>query len=321
MRYDPADYLYASARVRALEARLAGRDKLNQLLEISSVDEILNALAENGFEKEAGADKAPDRALQKAFLAVSEAMPHKGAIRFLQYPYDCHNLKAVEKSRIKRVDPAEMLIDLGSVPLKVLQTGEENELSALLPPHMAKALPRVREAFAKTGNPQEIDFILDRALYEDMAEAATVPFAQKWLTAKADLTNLLLCLRLVRMNSGELGRSTLRHAYLTVGSLDETFLLQCYDSGEGAFAALLSSTPYETVFAKEAALYLLEKKADDYLIELVKAGGSVVFGAEVPLAYLLATEALCKNIRILLAGKKAGLAADTIKERMRVCYV
>ena len=56
-------------------------------------------------------------------------------------------------------------------------------------------------------------------------------------------------------------------------------------------------------------------------MHLVREAKGVIFGVEVPLAYLLATEAQCKNIRILLAGKQAGLEPDAIRERMRDCYV
>ena len=47
----------------------------------------------------------------------------------------------------------------------------------------------------------------------------------------------------------------------------------------------------------------------------------ITFGAEVPIAYLLALETQSKNLRILLAGKRAGQDRDTIQAKLRACYV
>ena len=155
MRYDPLDYLYTSARIRAMESRLVGREKLNQLLAAPTVRDVERAL------KEWGATEEQEYGLKSAFAAVSESLPDKGLLRFLQYPYDCHNVKTLEKCRIKGVDPKELLIDLGSVSTECLLTVSEKELFSLLPTHLAKGVEEARAAFAKTGNPQEIDFTLE----------------------------------------------------------------------------------------------------------------------------------------------------------------
>ena len=64
-----------------------------------------------------------------------------------------------------------------------------------------------------------------------------------------------------------------------------------------------------------------EKRADDHLMTLIRRARYVTFGAEVPIAYLLAAERQSKNLRILLVGKAAGLDAQAIQTRMRDSYV
>ena len=54
---------------------------------------------------------------------------------------------------------------------------------------------------------------------------------------------------------------------------------------------------------------------------LIRRARYVTFGAEVPIAYLLAAERQSKNLRMLLAGKEAGLDAQRIQARMRESYV
>ncbi|MBQ8357821.1 MAG: V-type ATPase subunit [Clostridia bacterium] len=322
MRYDPSDYLYASARIRAMENRLLGREKLQQLLSLDTMDEVLSALADNGYDGEGGILDICQRHLEETFRTVADFLPDPTLIRFLQYPYDCHNLKVLEKCRVKGTDPAELLIDLGSIPAKDLLTVSENELADLLPPHMAAGLREARDAFDKTGNPREIDFVLDRAAYADMAAAASpFPLANQWVQAKADLTNLLICLRLLRMQSGDQGQALLSRTMLPGGTLDEAFLSDCYEGGESGLVSALARTPYGQIFGNGLPLSQCEKNADDFLIELTRRARAVSFGAEVPIAYLMAAETESKNLRILLAQKTVGDRADITKERMRNSYV
>ena len=327
MRYDPAAYLYASARVRAMEGRLLGRQKLNQLQNAPTVEDFFKTLSEG--TPDGAAENAVDRLeqfaekrLREAFAAVAASVPDPTLIRFLQYPYDCHNLKVLQKCRYRGMDPAPLLIDLGSVPVKELLTVWENDDFSLLPTHMGKAVLVCRETFAKTADPQDIDCILDRAAFADMTEAAApFPLARDWVKAKLELTNLLLCLRLLRMQNRDLGRSLLQRAALTGGDFDMDFLLDCYDGGETVFFEKLTKTPYAQVIPKDAEAAEAEKAADDRLTALVRKTKSIPFGAEVPVAYLLAVEGENKNLRILLSGKKAGLPPAAIQTRMRDCHV
>ena len=68
-------------------------------------------------------------------------------------------------------------------------------------------------------------------------------------------------------------------------------------------------------------LYLIEKEADNFWLQKAKAAKYVPFGAPVLVGYMIALEYEVKNIRIILAGKDAGLSAETIKERLRETYV
>ena len=324
MRYDPSEYLYASTRVRALETRLISQQQLNRLLSLSTDKDVLNELLTKSADTKRGdsTEALLGERMQAALQVVRESVPDPALTHFLQYLYDCHNLKVLEKCRHRGLDPAGLLIDLGTVSAKTLQTVSENELFALLPDHMREAVAESRTAFAKTADPQEIDFILDRAAFADMAAAAApFPLAREWVRAKIDLSNLLFCLRLLRMQNGDLGRSILTRAALPCGTVSTGTLAECYDKGEDALVTLAQQTGYHGIFHQGVSLSEAEKLVDDRLMTLVRKARSVTFGAEVPVAYLLAAETDCKNLRILLSGKKAGLDFDTIQSRMRACYV
>ena len=61
--------------------------------------------------------------------------------------------------------------------------------------------------------------------------------------------------------------------------------------------------------------------ADNLWLDKAKSAKRVTFGAPVLVGYIAALEYEVKNLRIIIAGKDAGLPAQTIKERMRASYV
>lgn len=325
-RYAPTDYLYASARIRALEASLVGDTKLAGLVSLKTEQELIAALQAEGLLPR---ENAPDTEaallalLREGIDAVKRSVPDESLTYIVTYPYDCHNIKATLKCAYRGIDEKDLLIDAGSLSPSALKEALSGGDLAALPPHMAKAVPEAREAFAKTGDPREIDLILDRALFLDLEGAAQgLPFAERVIAARADLTNYIIALRLLR-RSPLLSEALFARAFLPAGTLGEAFFREAIAEGEEALHAQMRRTPYASVAdgAGEMSLSLLEKRADDLVMARVREAKYLPFGAEVPLAYLLALDASLKNVRILLAGKRAGSDTDTLRLRVRESYV
>lgn len=329
VRKSPTDYLYAGARIRAMENALIGRERLNSLSEIRSADELFAALGSYGLDPVLGADGKPDAeatllsALSAGFREVAEACGESGLFAFLCYPYDCNNIKAILKCRLRGVPADGMLIDAGTVPVDKLFAILDEERYGELPEKMGAAIPAALEAFAKTKNPQEIDLRLDRACFGDMAEAATLPFAREIVSRRADCTNVLICLRLLRMGATFPMRAAMLAALVPGGTLGESFFTEAFDGGESRLVDMVSMTALAPLFdiGGERTLSAVEKNADDLVMEFVKTAKFVPFGAEIPVAYLVALETSVKNLRILVSGKAAGLSADAIRGRFRNSYV
>lgn len=340
------EYMYASARIRALENRLVGRERMEVLIDARSADEVMDRLAEYGYapaEEAEGntamgaalAGEARSRAregmllaiLREAYREVEAAVPDPAVFRYFRYPYDCNNLKAAIKCHIRGISAEDMLFDFGTVPADEVEEAVREGKTEVFPPAMAAAALRAREAYDKSGDPRMIDAILDRACYEDMLRDALESGDSTligWVRAKIDLTNLMLCLRILRMGQGSVGASFLADTLLTGGTLPEAFFTAAYEAGESGFWDALSSTPYYALTHVEGdprPLSAVEKAADDLYMELVREGARVPFGASVAGGYLIGCETAVKNIRIVLASKDAELAHEVIRERIRVSYV
>ena len=342
-KLQPTEYMYASARIRALENRLIGRERMALLIEARSSDEVMDRLAEFGLSP-AETDgevtalpvgEAQSRAregmllavLREAYQEVETSVPDPLVFRYFRYPYDCNNIKAAIKCAIRGISAEDLLFDFGTVPAdeveELLREGKYDQFPAA----MAAAISEAKEAFETTADPRRIDTILDRACYADMmadAAASGEETLLSWLKAKIDLTNILMTLRILRMNMGGVGASFLEESLLPGGTLDRAFFEKAYDAGEDDLWDALRPTAYAklaTVEGDPRPLSAVEKATDDLYVELVRKDAKTPFGAPVVGGYLVGCETAVKNIRIVLAAKDAELDPAVIRERIRVSYV
>ena len=323
------NYLFACARVSALENRLIGREKLERLIAAPGIERCLDLLAEFGVEvkyhPETGAFLREDTLLERlrrAYAEVQDGTENADFARIFRWQYDCNNIKAAIKCVKRGVDPAEMIFDFGNLEVQtILSCAEKNDFEKLEEP-FASAAREASDTFAKTGNPQWVDLILDRACYAAMlADAGKNDFARQIVGEKIDLTNLLTCLRLLRMKSGEAGRMMLRDALIEGGGLEKKFFESAYSEGEEPFWEMVSRTDYSSFangLGRAASLTEIERAADNFWIASVRQAKWLVFGEEVLLAYLATVEYEVRNLRIVLAGVEAGLSPKIIGERIRL---
>ena len=340
-KLQPTEYMYASARIRSLENRIVGRERLEALIEARTTEDAMARLSEYGItpaEEELGSaapatGEAVSRAreamllalLREAFREVEQAVPDPTLFRYLRYPYDCNNIKAAIKCGIRGISPEDMLFDFGTVPASEVEALLREGTYTAFPPAVAAAIPAAREAYDKTSDPRRIDAVLDRACYEDMSRAAAAEDTlAAWLKVKIDTTNIVTTLRILRMNTGATGASFLEDALLPGGALELSFFTKAYEEGEAYLWDALSPTDYYRLAQVEGdprPLSAVEKACDDLYMDRVREGARIPFGAPVSGGYLIGWETAIKNVRIILAAKDAGLGSAVIRERVRVSYV
>lgn len=64
---------------------------------------------------------------------------------------------------------------------------ERGDFSSL-PAHMAGSAAEAADVYARTGDPQQIDLILDRACFADMLDTAQGEYSRDLVRCKIDLT-------------------------------------------------------------------------------------------------------------------------------------
>ena len=348
MKQQPTDYMYSSARTRALENRMIGRERMAALVEAKSVTEVMARLAEYGVTpgggerglgtaavSAAGGEAESQRReamllklLREAYDEVEAMAPEAEAFRWFRYPYDVNNLKVALKCFIRGIEADGLMFDFGTVAADQVMTCVREGRYEAFSAHIAKAAAVAYETYSKTLDPQQIDIILDKACYADMLDGVTRlgdSMMIGWIQAKIDLCNFMICLRLLRMKRGDLGKIFLRSACLEGGTESVGALVDLYEQGEEALWDAFATSAYSG-FVREAqktdgSLAAVERCADNAWMERVKEAKWTPFGAAVLGGYLIGTEMAVKNVRIVLAAKEAGLSADVIRERVRDSYV
>ncbi len=327
------EYMYASTYVRALEGASGISERLSRMADAKSAAEAFAQLAEAGVSPVTDADgdvqfeATLESLVSDALVTVSESAPDPDTFAFLRYPYDCVNLKTALKCEIRAVSSDGLFYDCGTVPASDVRALAASCDFSRFPPEMARAAQDAVDAYAKTRDPQLIDTKIDRGCYLDMVAAAEktgsamlVGFVQ----TRIDMINIITFVRLCRMNA-KTASSLLGEALLAGGALAPDFFRSHFDGGEDELKNALFGTAYhqlaERMSAEELPLWKLEKLCDEQYLARLDDVRFLPFGMEVLFAYVVRREYEAKNVRILLAGKAAGMSGEQIRERMRGAYV
>lgn len=327
-------FVFESTRIRALEKNLIGEQRLERLLSAGSLEKCGALLEEFGmnvvYDPESGLidrEKTLEHRLQQAYDEVLSLTEQADFLKLWLYPYDCNNIKSIIKCRYRGVDAEDMLFDFGTIPLFDLKiAAQQGEFSSLGEPFGAAA-EEAAKTLSATANPQTVDLILDRVCYEEMlksAQSCGVGFALTLLKLKIDLTNLLSCVRRLRMSDRYVREIFPQELYLEGGRLEYGYLSELCQGGESYFWEKLQYSAYEKISYRggvDVPLWQIELAADNFFMERLRDARTVPYGAEPLLGYLLGSEYEGKNLRILLSGYSISLPQKTLRERMRNSYV
>ncbi|MFO7151970.1 MAG: V-type ATP synthase subunit C [Bacillota bacterium] len=329
------EFLFTSGRVKALENRLLGRSIIERILEAEDTEAVLRVLSETDYApefEEAGSiydfEKALENSMKRTFDLIRESLNDRRIVRFFTLKYDYQNLKVIAKSRILGSEASGSLSRLGEVPLDELVKLGKDEADAAVPEAMKTAFEAAMRIYEETRDPQQVDLLLDRALYEELVELTKGighQFLKDYLAASVDLTNIKAMVRLKYM---EADFRTLGKALLPGGTLGQDFFEKYYQEPLQSLVEALSSSRYAVVVKEGLEKWIAtgnpasyEKLSDDYLLGILKKGLYKPFGLETVVGYIGARENEIKILRVLLVGKINGISEDLIRERLRDVYV
>ena len=327
-------YAFPCSMIRANEKTLLTMQDLERLMDAGDMQQALHILTEFGYGdgKELEDPRGFEGVLAKEMHRVSELVfslaVEKAEVELFRLPQDYHNLKVLLKAEALGTDPAPLMTGGGNIPPDKLLDRIRERNFIMLDLEMQHGFADASALYAKSGDPQEINLVLDRACYaqmQRMAEVCENPFLADYCALEVDLLN---CRAFVRLR--EVGKpwNFFQKVFLPGGTLNEQLFTGNYEEPYPQFADRVAPFGFGELFSRGAVaaantgqFTLIEKLCDDRRIHFLKDAHYVTFGPEPIAAFYLAKESENKNLRMILTGKLVGTDPAVIKERLRETYV
>ena len=332
---DVMQFTQALSRIWVLETRLLDKSKIERMIDAPSAEEALKILGETEYANILGKVKRANdyeyilsNELKRVYDLMYELCPVKEVVDLMSIKYKYHNLKVLLKGKFLSKDFSNLLIDLGIEDLKALKSIIDLDNFDDLKGNTKKAVMEVIKDFEKNKDPQQIDIIIDRYMFEELKEIKknlNYKFTDKLVLAMIDWTNIRTLIRLKKQGKG---REFAAKVLISGGAIEKDTLISIINENPEGIIAKLSHTIYGDLikegiegFKETNSASLLEKLSDNYIMDLMKGAKLVTFGPDRLLSYIYAKETEIKIIRIIMVGKLNNITEEVIRERLRDSYV
>ena len=331
---DVMKFTQAVSRIWVLENRLLDKTKVERMIESTSASEVLRILNETEYANvSSNVKRAEDyeeiltAELKRIYDLVYEMSPVKEIVKIMSLKYDYHNAKVLLKAKVLGKDLSSMLIKLGNLDLQEIKRKIDSDNLKSLNGILGKGIQEAMKVFEETKDPQKIDIIIDKYMYEELVEinkSLNYKFIDNLVKAMIDSTNVRTLLRIKKQNKG---RGFAEEVIFNGGAIDSNKLILLLNESPENIMSRLQTTIYSSLIKEGLEGYiatdsasLLEKLSDNYIMQLMKDSKLVTFGPERLLSYIYAKETEIKVIRIIMVGKLNNIAEEVIRERLRDIY-
>jgi V/A-type H+-transporting ATPase subunit C len=322
-------YAYASGRIRALEMRLLGRQRLERMAEARDIDEALRLLSDTEYSmhfdeiEDIGYRGCLKNEEQRILALVDDLTLDPEVSDILRLKYDFHNLKVALREQFSGRDLGHLYMSFARYDAEMLRAALKAESVELLPEPLVEAAKDAYEALSSSGDPAEADTIVDRAmfgLFLERAKGFGAFYVQAIVQTWIDLANIRI---FMRARSLEIDSRTLPDMLIPGGFVKLTDLTETFTSPLDEVLQRFEFSPYRQIIEfggagleSQGSLIPLEREIDSYVISFLGLSRYFTFGLEVILAYALLKENEVKMLRLTLAAKERGMTAEAIKERI-----
>ena len=298
------DYLCLSAILRVRETKMLNAEKAERMANAGSFADAAKTMMDCGYpDMSAMSAKQVEDALAEyrssLFAELEDMAPSKACIDAFRVKYDYHNAKVLVKSEAMGRDAAPMMSRCGRISPEVFAAKYTEEKYSDLPETLGNAVKEAKSLLARTQDPQAMDFLLDKAYFEEMqalSKEAGSAFLSDYTAAIVDGTNKSSMLRCLNMNKN------LKFAEEVIA-----------EGGKVSREAVLKAESAEDV----ENLY---KSVNCSTADIAASAKYVSYGEEILVSFIAQKEQEITAARMVLTGKLAGIKSEVLVERLRGIY-
>lgn len=319
-------YAYPTAKVRVLETVMVTRGTLVDMANAQSFEAAVELLGGSEYAAASAAanfGEIEDMLLEKRSEVRQlfvDLMPDQILVEILRAREDFANMRlAIRRVVTERPIGTDYSND-GSVPAEEFEEIFEQENYERFPYYLQEAVEAAVLGYYEHKDICQIDHGIDKAqaTYKiDKAIEIGSIFLQSLFRTQVDLNNIRTMLRLKMAEREE------RDLFMEGGFVDTARFVQGLDSGMDTLSGLFFSTCYSDIvdggvsyLTSNQSFLGLEKLCEEHLMGFLKTTQSIASGPQPVIAYLLRKENEVRTLRMVLSGKKNGLDARLILDRL-----
>ncbi len=329
-----AQYVYASAKLRALEPKILDATDIERMVDAPDFTTAFKVLNDTDYADNL-LDKEPAQyrdALREDYVQMHkllyEITPDINLLKLVYLERDFLTIRMLLKAKyFNKLDEIQPLLRDDTIHDKdklvaYITEGVDNGLRR----RFKIAITHVLERLPEQPTPAQIDIITTQEMYRlklHLAKKIGSDTIASLIKTQIDNANILMAIRAKRQG---IDRATFESYCIFGGTISHTDIIGKYEEELTSFQSLISAR-YDTSTASafqqlldNDTLYPLEKALDDFLTKQAQQIKFVSYGPEVVYAYFLAKHIAVQNIRLILAGKFNSINAEEIKKTLRLSY-
>lgn len=315
-------YIYAVARIRALEMSLFQKTTIEQLIAAKSYKDCLQFLSEHGWAEGETAEEILNRETEKTWSTIKEMVSDTSVFDILLLPDYFHNLKAAIKTVAVGAVEADVFYDNTPIDGETMIEIIKNKNFNALPEYMQGCASEAYDCIVHTGDGQMCDVIIDKATLNAMiaeADKTDEPLLKEYAEITVAVANIKTAVRSMRTGKS---MEFMRRAMAPCKTINVERLAKAALSGFEDIIKYLEETSYAggaAALAESSSAF--ECWCDNRIIEAIRPQKFNAFTVGPLVAYIIARLNEIKTVRIVLTGKLNNMPDDVIRERVREMYV
>lgn len=319
-------YIYAVARIRALEMTLMSQAVIEQLVATDSYKKAVQFIIEKGWGDSDKASMDENDILRaetdKTWAAVAEMVDDMSVFDVIRLPDLYHNLKAAIKTVVAGEIPAHVFFDNAEIDGQKMLSIVSDKAWDRLPEHMRDCAREAWDCMAQAGDGQMCDAVIDRGTLLAIMQAAKKAddsLLRDYAETTVAVADIKIAVR--SMKTGK-NKDFMKRAMAECNTLDIDRLATAAVAGMEEIERYLADTAYAggaEALSESASAF--ERWCDNRIIETIKPQKYNPFTVGPIVAYILARLNEIKTVRIILTCKLNQLPEEAIRERVREMYV
>ncbi len=341
------NYIYASAKVRALEKKILDETDIERMVDAPDFFSAFKVLNDTDFgDNLLDLDpldyrKAISADFEQMHDLLQKITPEENLFELMLLERDFINIKLFFKEKHFKINVVDYVREntiYGKDHLKdfvyethihepaILEAYVMEQKGQVLDQEIKDVIYRTAKKITEKTRPDEIDAMLTQEYFDlkfELAKNTGSRFIVNYIKMEIDVSNLLVWLRAKRL---KLSKEQLTQKLIKGGHADVKRMIQYYSEDARSLKFFVNAhfdlrivEAYDN-FCENDNLFVLEKALQDYKIRYAQEAKRYSYGPEVLFGYFLAKQNANNNIRIILTGKLNNMPAEAIKQTIREAY-